>query len=85
VHALPSPWILHAESSCRFLDKGREDKEEMEEQEKKKLVGSECARCPRLQEETKGATILGIFHFLLFCIGTVVQNPRRGCHRFPKF
>ena len=45
--------------------------------------------CPWLQAETKVATILGIFSFLLVLLvrvwGTNVQNPRRGCRRVSKF
>ena len=39
------------------------------------LVRAECVPCPWLQAETKVATILGIFSFLVVLGGTVVQNP----------
>jgi hypothetical protein len=42
-------------------------------------------RCPCLEAEAKVGTIVGIFPLVVVVGGTVVQNPRRGCHRVQIF
>ena len=49
------------------------------------LVRAECVRCPWLQAETKVATILGIFLFLLFFGVPLFKAPEGvvvGFHNF---